>query len=353
MILRFFPYDLQLKHTFTVAGCSRISTPGVLVEIEYEGITGYGEASMPPYLGESTASVIAFLRKVNLQSYAHPYHLEDILEYVDSIEQGNTAAKAAVDIALHDLCGKLSQLPCHRIWGLNENKTPDTSYTIGMDRPEVLIQKVKEVEGKFNILKIKLGGEQDKEIIRTIRQVSSLPITVDANQGWKDKYLALDMIHWLKEKGVLLIEQPMPKEQIEDMAWLTPQSPLPVFADESVQGYKDLIRLNGLFTGVNIKLMKCGGLREARKMIDYARASGLLVMLGCMTETSCAVSAAAQLSPIADFADLDGNLLISNDPFKGINIRQGRITLNDKPGIGVEKCLSYAASTEEPKIKQR
>lgn len=336
MKMNFFPYELKLKHVFTVASSSRTTTPDVQVEIEYEGVTGYGEASMPPYLGQTVNSVTAFLGKVDLEQFDDPFDLEDILAYVDSLSPGDTAAKAAVDIALHDLVGKLLGAPWYKIWGLNKNKTPSTTFTIGIDTPDVVREKTLEVAGQFNILKVKLGRDNDKEMIQTIRSVSTLPIAVDANQGWKDKRYALDMIHWLKERGIVMIEQPMPKEQLEDIAWVTQQSPLPVFADESLQRLNDVAALKGAFTGINIKLMKCTGMREAWKMVTLARALGMKVMVGCMTETSCAISAAAQFSPAVDFADLDGNLLISNDRFKGVEVIKGKITLNDLPGIGVK-----------------
>ena len=335
MKMKFFPYELKLKHVFTVASFSRTTTPDVQVEIEYEGVTGYGEASMPPYLGQTVDSVMKFLSKVNLEQFDDPFELEDILAYVDSLSPGDTAAKAAVDIALHDLVGKLLGAPLYKIWGLNRENTPSTTFTIGIDTPEVVREKTLEVAGQFNILKVKLGRENDKEMIRTIRSVSTLPIAIDANQGWKDKYYALDMIHWLKEQGIVMIEQPMPKEQLEDIAWVTQQSPLPVFADESLQRLSDVAALKGAFTGINIKLMKCTGMREAWKMVTLARALDMKVMVGCMTETSCAISAAAQFSPAVDFADLDGNLLISNDRFKGVEVLKGKITLNNLPGIGV------------------
>ena len=334
MKMRFFPYELKLKHVFTVASYSRTTTPDVQVEIEYEGVTGYGEASMPPYLGQTVDTVMAFLRKVDLEQFSDPFGLEDILAYVDSLSPGDTAAKAAVDIALHDLVGKLLGAPWYKIWGLNKEKTLSTTFTIGIDTPDVVRGKTREVAGQFNILKVKLGRDNDKEMIRTIRSVSALPIAVDANQGWSDRQYALDMIHWLKEQGIVMIEQPMPKEQLDDIAWITQQSPLPVFADESLQRLNDVTALKGAFTGINIKLMKCTGMREAWKMVTLARALDMKVMVGCMTETSCAVSAAAQLSPVVDFADLDGNLLISNDRFKGMEVINGKITLNDLPGIG-------------------
>lgn len=337
MKLRFFPYELKLRHVFTVATNSRTTTPDVQVEIEYDGTIGYGEASMPPYLGETEASVMNFLKKVKLEQFTDPFQLDDILAYVDSLSPADTAAKAAVDIALHDLVGKLLGAPWFRLWGLNKQKTPSTTFTIGIDTPEVVREKTKECADRFNILKVKLGRDNDKEMIETIRSVTDLPIAIDANQGWKDKHYALDMIHWLKEKGIVMIEQPMPKTQLDDIAWVTQQSPLPVFADESLQRLGDVAGLRGAFHGINIKLMKCTGMREAWKMLTLARALGMKVMVGCMTETSCACSAAAQLSPAVDFADLDGNLLIANDRFKGMEVVKGKITLSELPGIGVVK----------------
>jgi L-alanine-DL-glutamate epimerase-like enolase superfamily enzyme len=195
--------------------------------------------------------------------------------------------------------------------------------------------KTLEAADRFKILKVKVGRPDDKEMIGAVRSVSSLPIAVDANQGWTDRQQALDEIFWLKDNGVVMVEQPLPKDRPDDSAWLTERSPLPIFGDESVQALEDVRRARGVFDGVNIKLMKCGGLLEARKMMTYARAEGLKVMLGCMTETSCAVSAAAQLASEADFADLDGNLLISNDPFEGMQIVDGNIRLNALPGIGL------------------
>ena len=335
--LRFQPYNLQLKHVFTVATYSRTTTPDLQVEVEYDGITGYGEASMPPYLGESVESVMRFLQQVNLEQFSDPFQLEEILAYVDGIMPGNTAAKASVDIALHDLVGKLLGAPWHKIWGLDKSKAPSTTYTIGIDTPDVVRQKTLEVAGQFNILKVKLGRDNDKEMIETIRSVTQLPIAVDANQGWTDKHHALDMIFWLKEQGIVMVEQPMPKTQLDDIAWVTQQSPLPIFADESLQRLSDVVKLKDAFTGINIKLMKCTGMREAWKMVTLGRALGMKVMVGCMTETSCAVSAAAQFSPAVDFADLDGNLLIANDRFKGMEVVKGKITLNDLPGLGLVK----------------
>lgn len=342
MTLRYFPYELQLRHTFTVATSSRTTTQGVQVEIEYEGLIGYGEASMPPYLQKELGtleSVQAFLKRVQdiIGEFDDPFKLEEILSRIDSMSESDAAAKAAVDIALHDLVGKMLGAPWYKIWGFDAAKAPSTTFTIGIDTPDVVRAKTKECAEKFNILKVKLGRDNDKEMIETIRSVTNLPIAIDANQGWKDKKYALDMIHWLNERGIVMIEQPMPKTQIDDIAWVTEHSPLPVFADESIQRLKDVAAQKGIFSGINIKLMKCTGMREAWKMLNLARAMDMKVMIGCMTETSCACSAAAQLSPAVDFADLDGNLLIANDRFRGMEVVNGKITIPDLPGIGVVK----------------
>jgi L-Ala-D/L-Glu epimerase len=336
MTLRYRPYELQLKHVFTLASGSRSTTPVMLTELECDGITGFGEASMPPYLGESHATAAAFLSKVDLRRFSSPFLMEDILEYVEELAPGNYAAKASVDIALHDLVGKIMKQPWHRIWGLNPERTPNTSFTIGIDKPEVIKAKVLEAS-PYKILKVKLGQGNDREMIESVRSVSNTPICVDVNQGWTDRVKALDMIHWLKEHGVVFIEQPMPKASVDDIAWLTQQSPLPVIADEALQTISDFKNIQGAYSGINVKLMKCGGLRAAFILMKMAKSSGMKVMIGCMTETSCAVTAAAQLSPLADWADLDGNLLISNDLFEGITIKNGKIILPDTPGIGVNK----------------
>ena len=336
MRLSFEPYELQLRHTFTVSSWSRTTTPGVQLRIEYGGFTGHGEASMPPYLGQSVESVCSFLGKVRLEQFDDPFMMEDILDYVDGLSEGDSAAKAAVDIALHDLVGQLLGQPWFRLWGLNPQKTPSTTFTIGIDTPEVVRAKTEECAGRFNILKVKVGLDNDEQMIRSIREVTSLPLAVDANQGWKDKHKALDEIFWLKEQGVVMVEQPMRKELVDDNAWITERSPLPVYADEAIQRLTDLPAIKGAYHGINIKLMKCTGMREACRMAAWARAEGMRVMLGCMTETSCAVTAAAHLSPLADFADLDGNLLISNDLFEGVTVRGGRLILPDRPGLGLK-----------------
>ena len=216
MKLKFYPYNLNLKHQFSVAGSSRSFTPGVQVEISFEGFVGYGEASMPPYLGETIESVCKFLKKVELSRFSSPFLIEDILQYIDSIDLGNCAAKASVDIALHDLIGKLLNIPLYKFWGKNKENTPYTTFTIGIDTPEKVVQKTLEVKGLYKLHKVKVGVEGDINLIKSIRTITTVPLTADANQGWKDREKALDAIYSLKEEGVIMIEQPMPKEMIED-----------------------------------------------------------------------------------------------------------------------------------------
>ncbi len=335
--LRYRPYTLELRHVFTVASFSRSTTPVVLTELEYDGIIGYGEASMPPYLGESQESVINFLSKLDLSAFSSPFETAEILSYVDQVDNKNTAAKAALDIALHDLLGKIMQQPFYKIWGLNPDLIPATSYTIGIDTEDMIRKKVEEAQ-QFKILKVKLGLDTDKMIIDTIRSVTDVPLCADVNQGWKNKEEALEMANWLHERNVVFLEQPMPKEMIDENAWLTEHSPIPTIADEGCQRLADVTALQGVYTGINIKLMKCTGMREAKQMAELARALDMKVMLGCMTETSCAISAAAQLAPLVDWADLDGALLIGNDIYEGMSVEDGLCKLPDRPGIGIIKA---------------
>ena len=333
--LRFFPYELKLRHAFNLARSQRTTTPDVQVEIEYDGLVGYGEASMPPYLGESVESVTKFLSSLDLSQFSDPFRIEEIHEYMDSVAPDNRAAKASVDIALHDLLGKIMGQPWYKIWGLNPDKCPNTSFTIGIDKPDVVRQKVDEAS-PYRVIKVKMGLDNDKELVEIIRSKTDVPICVDANQGWADKEKALEMCHWLAERNCLFVEQPMDKKAIDDTAWLRERSPLPIIADEFLQRLPDVRRAAGAYDGINIKLMKSTGMHEAYQMATLARAMGMKVMLGCMTETSCAVTAAAQLAPLVDWADLDGNLLIANDRFDGIKIVDGKVTIPERPGIGVE-----------------
>ncbi len=334
VVLRYFPYELQLRHAFNLASMSRTTTPGVQVEVTIDSVTGFGEASMPPYLGESVESVMSFLSKVDAGRLSDPFAFEKIHEYLDSLAPGNRAAKAALDIALHDLTGKMMGRQWHQIYGLDASDAPCTSYTISNDTPEELERKLAESE-PYSILKVKMGVPGDRELIEFIRARTDRPICVDVNQGWHSREEALENILWLADRNVLFVEQPMDKSDLEGHAWLKERSPLPIIADEAVQTSADVPALSQAYDGINIKLMKSGGLHDAYRMAVLARGLGMKVMIGCMTETSCAVSAAAQLAPMADWVDLDGNLLIANDRFEGMKIVNGRVTLNNLPGIGV------------------
>lgn len=337
MQFRFYPYTLELKHAFTVAVNTRTTTAVMMVEVEKDGVIGYGEASMPPYLGESHETAKAFLSKVDLKKYDDPTTFEDVLKDIDAIAPGNHAAKAAIDIALHDWLGKKLGFAWHQVWGLNPAKTPVTTFTIGIDPDKnVIRQKVREAD-IYKVLKVKLGKENDKEMIETIREVTDKPLRADVNQGWKDKTHALKMIEWLAAQGVEMIEQPMPKEMRDEHAWLKERSPMPIIGDESVVRLSDVKNAWGVYHGINIKLMKCTGMHEAYKMIQLARSLDMNVMLGCMTETSCAISAATQLSPLVDYADLDGAVLIKNDLFIGATIVDGKMQMPNGNGIGVQK----------------
>ena len=321
--LSFKPNELKLRHAFNLARSSRTTTPDVLVQLEYDGIIGYGEASMPPYLGESIESVSTFLSKLDLSQFSDPFRIEEILDYVDHVAPDNRAAKASVDIALHDLLGKIMGQPWYKIWGLSPEKTPYTSFTIGIDTAEVVRQKVDEA-APYKVLKVKMGLDNDKELVEIIRSKTDRPICVDANQGWTSKEEALEMCHWLKERNCLFVEQPFDKSMIDETAWLRERSPLPIIADEFLQRLPDVMRAYQVYDGINIKLMKSTGMYEAYKMAVLAKGLGMKLMIGCMTETSCAISAAAQLAPMVDWADLDGNLLISNDSFDGVKVVDGK-----------------------------
>ena len=334
MELTYQPFELQLKHTFTIAKFSRTTTPVMLLQIAHEGQIGYGEASMVPYMSETYETANEFLKKVDVKQFKYPFDFEAITHYLNSIAPGNTAIKAGIDIALHDLEGKLKQQSCWKLLGSNPAQMPVTSFTIGIDTPEIMRQKVQEASG-YKIIKVKLGRDNDKEIIQTIRSLTDVPLFVDANQGWSDLEKSLDLTYWLKEQGVLLIEQPMLKTDRDSNAWLTERSPLPIIADEAMQTFDDVERAKGVYHGINIKLMKSAGMYEAHRMILKARELNLRVMIGCMTETSCAALAGAALAPQCDWADLDGPFLTRNNPFVLPDLVDGKWVLGEENGLGL------------------
>jgi L-alanine-DL-glutamate epimerase-like enolase superfamily enzyme len=328
-------FNLELKHPFAIARFSRTSTPLLLLKLSYENTEGYGEASMVPYLGESYSTAEAFLAKVNWSRFKAPFDFPEIIAYLDSLDTGNPAIKAAIEIALNDINGKLLNKACHEIYGADPHKMPVTSYTVGIDTPEVIREKLADATA-FKVIKVKLGSDNDKEIIRTIRSVTNLPLYVDANQGWNERKKAIDLIYWLHDQGVVLIEQPMDKHDLEGNAWLTGRSPIPILADEAVQRLADLDKIKGAYHGINIKLMKSGGMYEAHQMILKARSYGMKVLIGCMSETSIATLAAAALAPLCNWCDLDGPFLTKNNPFENPQLEKGRYILEDLPGLGLK-----------------
>lgn len=335
MKLTFAPFELQLKHRFTISKFSRTSTPLMLLQLEHEGHVGYGEASMVPYMGESIQTAAAFLNKVDVNHLKYPFNYAEITAYLDTLETGQPAIKAAIDIALHDLEGKLDSKPCWQLLGSKPDLMPVTSYTIGIDTPEIFAQKVREAAG-YKAIKVKLGSSDDKTLIKTVRAITDVPLYVDANQGWTDCKQSLDLVYWLHEQGVQLIEQPMLKTDPDSNAWLTERSPIPILGDEAVQRLADVERAKGVYHGINIKLMKSGGMYEAQQMIAKARELNLKILIGCMSESSCATLAAAALAPQCDWADLDGPLLTSNNPFKTPEMKDGKWILSEEPGLGLK-----------------
>jgi len=338
MKLTWYRYDLALKHVFRIARSARTHAPVVMLEIEHDGVVGYGEASPNARYGETQETVEAFFSGLDLTAFASPFLIDDIMRHADQAAPHNTAAKCAVDIALHDWVGKKIGVPLYQFWGLNPDKTPLCSFTIGIDAADVVRQRVIEAED-FPILKIKVGLDNDDEIINTIRSVTDKVIRVDANEGWKDRNVALERIKFLQDNNVEFIEQPMPASQIDDIKWLRDKVSMPIIADESVIRLSDLPMLAQAYDGINIKLQKCTGIREAMRMISTARALGMKVMVGCMIESAVGIAAAAHLSPLIDYADLDGNVLIGNDPFDGVRNIKGMLRLDNQPGLGVHKKL--------------
>ncbi|MFB9054027.1 dipeptide epimerase [Formosa undariae] len=327
------PYLLLKKHVFRIAGGSRTSTPVVLVRLKYNEFEGYGEASMPPLYGETIASAQTFIKTLDFSKTSYPFDLENISAYLDRHAKGNTAAKAAIDMALHDLIGKIEQVPLYQYFNLPKVALK-TSKTIGIDSAKIIEERVAEAD-EFQFLKIKLGSDNDAEIIQAVRNVTDKPLFVDANQGWTNKEEALDKIEWLKEQNIVFIEQPMPKKAFSDMEWLVARSPLPLIGDEGIQRLDDVKTASHFYHGINIKLMKSTGLHEAYKMAKMAKSLNLKIMLGCMSETSCAIGAAVHLGAMADWVDLDGNLGVTNDPYQGHDVKNGIIHLNDTNGIGL------------------
>ncbi len=330
MQLRHHAIDLQLRHTFRLARGGSDSRRVLIVEIEHNGLIGRGEAAPIARYGQDAESA-ARAAEVMVARIDNPLAFESVANWV--AVAGQPAAEAAIDMALRDLAGKRMGVPLYRLMGIDPATMPVTSFTIGMDTPEIVEQKVREAQG-YKVLKVKMGSPDDRRLLEAVRKVTDCPIRVDANEGWTLED-ALARLEWLQDLGVEFVEQPLPAGQLAEMRELKKRSPLPLMADESVGRAEDIPRLAEAFDGINIKLMKCGGLGEALRMIHVARAHGLKIMLGCMVETSMAITAAAHIAPLVDYVDLDGNLLITNDPFVGAEVKEGRLVLPSEPGLGV------------------
>lgn len=334
MHLHFQHLQLPLRHTFTLGnGSSRTHTPITLVELHYQNHIGYGEAAMPPYLSENHETAAAFFEKVALSKFSYPFDFEAIHAYLGSIAAGNTAAKAAIDIALHDIWGKIEQKPLWQVLGMDAAALQPTACTIGIAEADLLAQKVAEA-ADFNYLKIKLGSSDDKALIQAIRKASSKPLYADVNQGWKDREFALDMAFYLQEQGVLVLEQPFEKTNLADLAWLKAKSPIPIIADESCQRLADIEKLVDCVDGINIKLMKATGIHESLKLFREAKRLGLKTLIGCMTETSCATYAALAIAPLADYVDIDGPWMLAEQPFATPLLKNGICQYSNQPGLG-------------------
>lgn len=332
VFLEHYRQDLHLRYTFRLARGDSDMRRNLMLELEHDGLVGLGEAAPIQRYGQDWQSAAQ-------AAEAMVARIEDPSVFYDSVRQiavdGQPAAEAAVDMALRDLAGKRLQAPLYELLGVDPRATPPTSFTIGMDTPEIIVKKVEEASD-YEILKIKMGSDDDRKILEAVRDVTDRPLRVDANEGWTLEG-AVERLEWLQAMGVELVEQPLPEGELEAMRELRRLSPLPLFADESIHRATDIPQLSTAFDGINIKLMKCGGVGEALRMIATARAHGMQIMLGCMVESSLAITAAAHLSPLVDFADLDGNLLVTNDPFVGAIIAGGRLVLPHEPGLGVRR----------------
>lgn len=328
--LRHRPFDLRLRHTFRIARGASDERRNLFLELEQDGLVGLGEAAPNPRYDQDWRSAAAAAEAM-AADLDDPRAFE--MEVARLAPAGQPSAQAAVDMALRDLAGKRLGVPLYELLGLDPAKTPVTSFTIGIDTPEKVAEKVRQA-ADFAVLKVKLGSQDDRAMLEAVRSVTDRPLRVDANEGWTLE-TALPALAWLEELGVELVEQPLPASRLGDMRELRRRSPLPLFADESVGRAEDVPALAGAFDGINVKLMKCGGIGEALRLIAVARAHGMQIMLGCMVESSLAVTAAAHLSPLVDFADLDGNLLVANDPYVGARVEEGRLVLPGGPGLGV------------------
>ena len=344
--------DLTLTTPFRISRSVQTLAHNVQTRIDVDGVEGIGEAAPSGFYGERRESVFMALSDFGEHIEADPSLIEDIVASMDRRLRGNAAAKASVDMALYDLMGKRLGAPVYQLLGLNPERTPVTSFTIGIDEPAEMARKAAEAAKIYPILKIKVGTDHDLDIVRAIREATDATLRVDANAAWTPKQ-AIRVIRELQPYNIEFVEQPLPPTDIEGLRFVREHVALPIIADESCVTETDIPGLVGAVDGINIKLMKCGGIHHALRMIHTARAHHLKVMLGCMVESSLSITAAAHISPLVDYADLDGNLLVSDDPFEGVRVEQGKLVLPERAGLGVRprdndakrQALATAASS--------
>lgn len=334
MHLRFHPYDLRLRHTFTISRGSVDVQPTLIVELEHEGERGFGEATSNTYYGVSIASMSEHLEALRPQIEACRWEEPaELWETVAAELRDDPFALCALDQAAHDLWGKLRGEPVWKLWGLKLDRLPRSNYTIGIDTIPKMEAKLREF-ADWPIFKIKLGTPEDVAIVQALRQITPQPFRVDANCGWTAEETIARSLQ-LAPLGVEFIEQPLPREAWDEMPRVYRESKLPIMADESCQQAEDVARCAGLFHGINIKLVKCGGLTPARRMIAEAKQLGLKTMVGCMTESTVGISAIAQLLPLLDYVDMDGAALLASDIATGVSVIRGEAQFPVVPGLGV------------------
>jgi L-alanine-DL-glutamate epimerase-like enolase superfamily enzyme len=324
------PITLNLQTPFRIAHGTSHARYNVLIRISDGKHQGLGEAAPVRQHHETQEGVLEYLASLPPLT-GTPFHLEELLS---DLPPGSQSARAAIDIALHDLIGKRLGIPLYRLFGLNPGASPPTSMTVSIGTPEEVRGWARDAAERFSILKLKLGREHTLEIVQAVRAATDARLVADANCAWTVDQAA-SLIPALADLGLEWIEQPLPEDDLDGLRRLRETSPIPIFADEPVRTARDIPRLAGCVDGVNIKVMKAGGLREALRMIAVARAHDLQVMLGCMLETSLGITASAHLAPLVDWADLDGNQTVANDPFTGVQVEEGRLVLPDGPGLGV------------------
>jgi L-Ala-D/L-Glu epimerase len=326
---------LLLKYPFRISRGSSTFRRTVRLRLQADGVVGWGEGSPNPRYNESVEGAATVLdRLLQLPELELNDDIGALIDAASEVAGDCRSALQAFDLAVHDWYGRKTGIPLHQLWDVDPHTMPPSSWTIGIDEPEVMARRAVEA-AEFEILKIKVGTADDRAIIESIRSVTARPLRIDANEGWADRETAIREIEWLAGRNVEFVEQPLPADRFEDLVWLKERSPLPLIADESACSLGDLEGLSAAFHGVNVKLSKCGGLRAALQLFQEARRQGMSVMIGCMVESSCALAAAAQIAPLADYVDLDSNLLVVNDPFDGQPMKRGRIELNRRPGLGV------------------